>query len=517
MSQDSKAIYRPLVGAIKGQVVTRFPPEPSGYLHLGHAKALLLNHKYARDNNGKLILRFDDTNPTKENENYVNAIKEDIQTLGIDYDKLTYTSDYFDILEQYAEKLIKDGYAYVDSSTQDEMKKQRELKIDSPFRNNTTEQNLTLWAQMKSGQNYVLRAKINMKSTNGCMRDPTLYRIILSPHHRTGDKYKIYPTYDFACPIVDSIEGVTHALRSNEYHDRNEQYNWVLKTTEITPVKVADYSRLNFAYTILSKRKLQWFIDNKIVEDWDNPAFPTIRGSIRRGLTIEALKRFIYAQGSSMRETCQDMGKLWSINKQIIDPIVPRYWAISKKVKLVLINGPETIESKSIPLHKKNAGLGFKTTIYSNNIWIEKDDANLMTEEMEITLMDWGNCIIKKIIKVENTISELVGELHLEGDFKKTKYKLTWLANIPDLVPLKLIEYDFLITKKSLEKGDKMEDYINPNFMIQTDAVGDPNLKLLCKGQKIQLERKGYWICDMFINEPIVLINIPDGRSKPCF
>jgi len=366
----------------------------------------------------------------------------------------------------------------------------------------------------------VLRAKINMESKNGCMRDPSLYRVVMTPpHHRTGTKYKVYPTYDLACPIVDSLEHVTHALRSNEYHDRNEQYEWILKATGVTHVRIADYSRLNFGYTVLSKRKLQWFVDSNIVEGWDSPAFPTVRGMLRRGLTVPALKAYIYAQGSSMRGTNQGMEKLWSINKQLIDRVVPRYWAIpvNARVKLTLTNGPEGMEYRGIPFHKQNLELGNKVTHYSSNLWIEEEDAKVVKLGEEITLMDWGNCYIKEIKKEADKIVELVGELHLAGDYKTTTWKWTWLSadSVLDLVPVELIEYDFLITKSKIEKDDKLSDYVHPKMKVCTEALGDPNLRLLSKGAKIQLERRGYWICDKpyFNSDKLVLINIPDGKK----
>jgi len=530
--QHSKAKYQPLPDAVHGKVVTRFPPEPSGWLHLGHAKAALLNQFYAQEYNGKLIIRFDDTNPAKENDEFVQSIMEDLKTLGItDYDRITYTSSYFDQLEERAEQMIKEGTAYVDKSTKDQIALQRKSLSDSPYRSAKVEESLRLWSEMKKGtaegQKCALRAKINNQSLNGTMRDPAIYRTVISPpHHRTGSKYKVYPTYDFACPIVDSIEGITHALRSNEYRDRNEQYEWFLKHAPgVNWVKIADYSRLNFEYTLLSKRKLQWFVDQKIVSGWDDPSFPTVRGAMRRGLTVPALKEYIYAQGSSQRGTNQGMEKLWSINKQAIDKVVPRYWAIPEDdlVPMRITNGPESVEYRTIPFHKQNASLGNKVTTYYKNLWVERADANAVKEGDEITLMDWGNCYIRQIVKNDDgKVQEVVGELHLAGDFKTTQFKLTWLpregadGDYGDLVGVDLVVYNFLVTKGKLEEDDKLEDYVNKDIRKVKKAVGDLNLRLLKKGDRIQLERRGYWICDQALscpNKRVVLINIPDGKS----
>eukprot|EP01100_Stratorugosa_tubuloviscum_P010266 TRINITY_DN4384_c1_g1_i2.p1 TRINITY_DN4384_c1_g1~~TRINITY_DN4384_c1_g1_i2.p1 ORF type:complete len:539 (+),score=231.52 TRINITY_DN4384_c1_g1_i2:111-1727(+) len=331
----SSANFEKLKGAIEGKVVTRFPPEPSGYLHIGHIKACLLNRHYATLYNGKMIVRFDDTNPSKEKEEFVESILEDLLKLGITNYTISYTSDFFTKLLEIAEQMIKDGFAYIDHTPVEELRKERMDGIESKFRNNTIEENLNLWQEMRKatelGKKCVMRAKIDMKSLNKAMRDPVLYRYNDTPHHRTGKQYSIYPMYDFACPIVDSLEGVTHALRSSEYHDRNPLYAWMFTATKLRPVEIEDFSRLNFKYTLLSKRKLQWFADKGFVSGWDSPAFPTVRGILRRGLTVSALKAFVFSQGASKTLNLQDMNKLWALNKKEIDPIIPRHTALSKK------------------------------------------------------------------------------------------------------------------------------------------------------------------------------------------
>lgn len=286
-----------------GKVVTRFPPEPSGYMHMGHAKAALLNHHYARDYQGKLILRFDDTNPSKEKSEYEDSIKEDLARLGITHDVFSHSSDHFEKIQAFGDQLIASGRAYIDNTPVDVMRDERSKGIDSKCRAHSVAENQRLWEEMKKatpeGLTCCMRALIDMKSPNGCMRDPTMYRCNLTPHHKTGTQYKVYPTYDFTCPIVDSIEGVTHAMRTNEYHDRNEQYMWVLDALGLRKPEILDFSRLNFVYTTLSKRKLNWFVAEGKVDGWTDPRFPTVQGVLRRGLTVEALKEFMLRQGFS--------------------------------------------------------------------------------------------------------------------------------------------------------------------------------------------------------------------------
>lgn len=289
-----------LPNAEMGKVCTRFPPEPSGYLHIGHAKAALLNQYFAQKYQGRLIIRFDDTNPSKEKDEYVESILQDLATLGVNGDIVTYTSDYFPQLMQMCEKVIKEGKAYVDDTEREQMQQERKALIESRCRNQTIEENLKLWKEMiedtPRGRQCCVRGKLDMSNPNASLRDPVYYRCNPTPHHRVGSKYKVYPTYDFACPFVDSIEGVTHALRSSEYHDRNDQYYRILDDMQLRRVYIWDFSRLNFVYTLLSKRKLQWFVDNGRVEGWNDPRFPTVQGICRRGLAIEALKQFILSQ-----------------------------------------------------------------------------------------------------------------------------------------------------------------------------------------------------------------------------
>ncbi|CAO2174032.1 unnamed protein product [Urochloa humidicola] len=513
-----------LPGAKVGEVCVRFAPEPSGYLHIGHAKAGLLNKYFAERYKGRLIVRFDDTNPSKESNEFVENILENIDTMGIKYDTVTYTSDYFPKLMEMAESLIKQGKAYVDNTPKQQMKDERMAGIESKCRNNTVEENLSLWRDMVNGteigmQCYV-RGKLDMQDPNKTLRDPVYYRCNTDHHHRVGSKYKVYPTYDFACPFVDALEGVTHALRSSEYHDRNAQYHRILQDMGLRRVEIYEFSRLNLVYTLLSKRKLLWFVENKKVDDWTDPRFPTIQGILHRGLKIEALVQFILEQGASKNLNLMEWDKLWTINKKIIDPVCARHTAVLKDqlVLLTLTNGPQEQFIRILPRHKKYEGAGNKATTFTSRIWLEYADASIMSTGQEVTLMDWGNTIIKEIKRENGIITQLVGELHLEGSVKLTKLKLTWLPDIEDLVSLSLVEFDYLITKKKLEKQDDFIKYLNPCTRRETSALGDPNMRNVKQGEIIQLERKGYYRCDVPFfrsSKPIVLFAIPDGRQQP--
>ena len=276
-----------LQNVVHGKVVTRFPPEPSGYLHIGHIKAAMLNYHYSKMYEGKMILRFDDTNPSKEKEEYVENIIADLKTLEIYPDQVTHTSDYFDFLQETMETLIKKGKCYCDNTPVDQMRDERKNGVKSKHRDNSVEENLLIWNQMKDPnqideliKEYCVRGKIDYQNNNKCLRDPVFFRFSDEPHHRLGTKYKIYPTYDFACPIVDHIEGVTHMLRTNEYSDRIPMYRWVESVCELGELEIFEFSRLNLIHTVLSKRNLKWFVDTNRVSGWNDPRFPTVQVNI---------------------------------------------------------------------------------------------------------------------------------------------------------------------------------------------------------------------------------------------
>ncbi|XP_009794148.1 glutamate--tRNA ligase, cytoplasmic [Nicotiana tabacum] len=508
-----------------GKVRLRFAPEPSGYLHIGHSKAALLNQYFAERYKGEVIIRFDDTNPDKESNEFVDNLLKDIETLGIKYRTVTYTSDYFPKLMEMAEKLIREGKAYVDDTPREQMQKERMDGIESRCRNNSVEENLKLWKEMIAGSERgtmcCVRGKLDMQDPNKSVRDPVYYRCNQTPHHRIGAKYKVYPTYDFACPFVDAVEGITHALRSSEYHDRNDQYYRIQTDMGFRKVHIYEFSRLNLVYTLLSKRKLLWFVQNGLVEGWDDPRFPTVQGIVRRGLKIEALIQFILEQGASKNLNLMEWDKLWAINKKLIDPVCPRHTAVieERRVLLTLSNGPDDPFVRIVPKHKKYAGAGEKATTYSKRIWIDYDDAVSISVNEEVTLMDWGNAIVKEIQKdQEGNVTHLSGILHLEGSVKTTKLKLTWLPESDELVKLSLVDFDYLITKKKLEEDENFVDVVNPCTRKETSALGDSNMRNLKRGDVLQLERKGYFRCDVPFLRPtksVVLFAIPDGRQQP--
>lgn len=511
-----------LKGAEEGKVRTRFPPEPSGYLHIGHVKAALLNYHYAKMYKGEMILRFDDTNPSKEKHEFVQAIFEDLNTLGVKYSKVTYTSDYFDVIFDYARDLIKRGLAYVDNTDVDTMRKQRQAKEESVCRNFTPEKNLQIFEKMLKGEadDYCLRGKIDYKSDNGALRDPVFGRTNRTPHQRTGKKYTFYPTYDFACPIVDHLEGVTHAMRTNEYADRIPQYFWVLQALNFPKHEIYEYSRLNLEYTCLSKRKLQWFVDTKRVDGWDDPRFPTVRGVLRKGIRVETLTEFMLEQGPSKRSNLMEWQKLWAINKRIIDPICPRYSAVKvdKASRIIIDNAPQEPEAVTVAQNKLNLPLGERPLWKSNNVLVDFIDADTLLKVGEkVTLMNWGNVLIKsKDIQPDGSYLMHGDYLADDKDFKKTA-KITWLADGTNLLVSELVQYDHLIKEKKVEEDINFEDIVNVNSRFSAPYYVDSNIRTLNAGQFLQFQRKGYYKIDKVIKEgddfKYTIIYTPDGKK----
>ncbi|KMZ98387.1 glutamate-tRNA ligase [Plasmodium vivax North Korean] len=462
-----------LENAEKGKVVTRFPPEPSGYLHIGHAKAAFLNSYYANMYEGKMLLRFDDTNPTLEDIKYETSIMDDLENLGLKYEKISYSSDYFATLEEYCIRLIKMEKAYADDTNVEEMRNQRGEGIESVNRQNSVEQNLQLFEEMRKGteigQKNCIRAKIDMQN---------------------------------------SIEGVTHALRTNEYSDRIEQYNWFITTFQLRKVYIYEFSRISFVKTVMSKRKLKWFVENKLVDGWLDPRMPTIK-----------------EQGPSKSGNLMQWDKLWSINKQIIDPIIPRFAAVDKKkgVILKLTDLTEDVVEKTRDLHMKNKSLGTCSMFYTNRFFIELEDAQTLAEQEEITLIKLGNVIITSIVKGDDdgvnppTVKELIGTSNFDGDFKTTKKKIHWLPYIPEkLITCTLYEYDHLITVDKFENDNKDDwtKFINPSSKYETVVYSEPAISSLKVSDKFQFERRGYFIVDKVVSNHLHLIKIPDGKSK---
>ncbi|KAI9744376.1 MAG: hypothetical protein M1818_001905 [Claussenomyces sp. TS43310] len=503
-------------------IVTRFPPEPSGYLHIGHAKAALLNDYFAHElYKGTLLLRFDDTNPSKEKQEYQDAIIEDLALMGITPDKTSYTSDFLQVLYEYCIRMIKEGHAYADDTEQEKMRDERFKGIASERRERSVDENLAIFEEMRLGseigQKNAIRAKISVDNPNKAMRDPVIYRCNLLPHHRTGTAWKMYPTYDFAIPLVDSLEGVTHALRTTEYADRNDQYQWFIDTLKLRQVHIWDFARMNFIRTFLSKRKLTKLVDAGKVWGWDDPRMPTIRGVRRRGMTIAALRDFILKQGPSRNIVTMDWTNFWATNKKIIDPVAPRYTSIDKKdhVTATVVGGPAKPYVEDKPKHAKNPDVGTKKVAYSSRIILDQEDVKLFKEDEEITLMSWGNAFVRKI-QGSNPITSIELELHLEGDVKKTDKKVTWLSvEGQDIISAELVEFDYLITKDKLEEDDNWEDFLTPQTEYRSEGLCDSNVKHLKEGDIIQFERKGYYRVDRSFKDgtPPVLFMIPTGKG----
>ncbi|KAF2368161.1 Proline-tRNA ligase class IIa archaeal-type [Trinorchestia longiramus] len=518
-----------LPDAKEGEVVVRFPPEASGYLHIGHAKAALLNQHYQQLFKGKLIMRFDDTNPAKEDAHFEQMILDDLKLLQVKPDRFTHTSDYFDLMLEMCEKLIKNGDAFVDDTDAETMKAEREERKESRNRNNSVEKNLSMWEEMKKGsalgQQCAVRAKIDMGSNNGCMRDPAIYRCKPETHVRTGNKYKVYPTYDFACPIVDSIEGVTHSLRTTEYHDRDEQFFWFLEKMSLRKLHIYEYSRLNMNNTVLSKRKLTWFVEQGLVDGWDDPRFPTVRGIIRRGMTVEGLKDFIIAQGSSRSVVNMEWDKIWSFNKKVIDASAPRYVALEKDTLVPVNVVGVKLEATTAQKHPKDPSIGTKTVWVGPKVLIEQVDAEELKEGENATFINWGNLKIIKLNRDNGKVVSVDAEPNLSNtDYKKT-LKLTWLVDAASapLTPVVVVYFDHLITKSVLGKDEDFKNFIGRDTRHEVAMVGDDELKTLKVGDIIQLQRKGFFRVDeQYVDSslsgckssPIVLFSVPDGHSK---
>jgi len=353
------------------------------------------------------------------------------------------------------------------------------------------------------------------------MRDPTFFRCVDQPHHRTGTRYKVYPTYDFACPIVDALEGVTHCLRTIEYHDRNAQYEWILNKLGLRKVHIYDYSRLCFNYTTLSKRKLQWFVDQKTVEGWHDPRFPTVQGVLRRGMQLEPLRKFIESQGASKATNLMSWDKIWAMNKQEIEPLAPRYLAVKKensvRVRLTDMTKDEIVDVPTRPQDKTSQAT--RKVARTEYILLEGDDVETLDQNgEEVTLMNWGNAILKTFTKKGNQVTEITGQTNPTGSVKSTK-KLNWIqfSHKEQLCPMILVEFDDLLNVPKLDENMELKDHVNPLTRVEVPAWGEGALKELKKGAVIQLMRRGFWIVDRAYNPDtnadMVLFNIPDGRE----
>ena len=523
--KDSESIFDFLPGAEKGKVITRFAPEPSGYLHIGHVKAAMLCYYAAKHFSGKMILRFDDTNPSKEKGEFLESIKADLKKLEIVPDIVSYSSDHFPKLRELMTELIKKGKAYCDDIEPAKMKEDRMNGIKSAKRDTSIEENLKIWKQM-IGENpsseikkYCIRGKIDYQNANKCLRDPVFYRFTEEKHDRLPDNYHLFPCYDFACPCIDAIEGVTHAMRANEYSDRIPMYEWVQDSLNLRKVNIYEFSRLNLIQTVLSKRYLKWFVETGRVEGWDDPRFPTVQGIIRRGLLPQALKDFCLEQGASKKTNLMEWDKIYAINRNYIDPISKRYFAVSVDgaVNLFIDNMEDKVEEVEVDWHQKNKELGKRIQKRFNKLVIEKEDANLLKEGQKLTLYKWGNSIVQKIEKDGDKITSIHVKLTPEDkDFKKTTI-CHWVPMKESLYTKAVIrEYGHLITVKKFEDNMKIEDVVNNNSKFETLVYVEKIIDEAKKGDKIQLERRGYCVIDSVAKgDKLMQMNfIPDGKTK---
>jgi len=500
---------------------TRFPPEPNGYLHIGHAASICLNFGLARKYQGKCNLRFDDTNPVTEETEYVENIMNDVKWLGFNWDELHYTSDYFDTLYEYAVTLIRKGLAYVDDSTAEEMAAQKgDLNrpgTDSVYRSRSIEENLQLFTEMKEGKYpdgaKVLRAKIDMAHPNLLMRDPIIYRIRHAHHHRTGDKWCIYPMYDFAHGQSDSIENITHSICTLEFIHHRPLYDWFIEKLEIFPSHQYEFARRNLSYTVMSKRKLLQLVNEKHVDGWDDPRMPTISGLRRRGYTPESIRNFADTIGIAKRDNITDVGLLEFCVRDHLNKVADRAMAVLDPVKVVITNYPEgQSEDLVAENNPEDENGGHRTVPFSRELWIERED---FMEEPPKKFFRLGPGLMVRlkyayIIKCENLVKDAAGnitEIHCSyipesrsgNDTSGIKVKGTihWVS-VPHAKTAEIRLYDrlFKVENPSVEEGD-FKDYINPDSLtILPKAYIEPALASAQPLDKFQFLRLGYFTAD---------------------
>ena len=514
-------IHDDLESGKHAEIVTRFPPEPNGYLHIGHVMSICLNFGVTEETDGRTYLRYDDTNPGREDEEYVAAIERDVRWLGFDWeDRLTHASDYFERLYEDAETLIRKGLAYVDSLSADEIRAYRgtltEPGRNSPHRDRSTDENLDLFRRMRAGEfgdgEHVLRAKIDMASPNMNLRDPTLYRIRHIPHQHTGDAWRIYPMYDFAHTLSDAYEAITHSLCTLEFEDHRPLYDWLLD--QLDPPhrpRQIEFSRLNLAYTITSKRKLAALIENHEVSGWDDPRMPTIAGMRRRGYPAAALRDFVKRGGVTKKDKLIEMGVLENSVREILGESAERRMAVLRPLKVVLTNYPEdkteTLEAMN---HPNRPELGVREVPFTRELYIEHDDFMEDAPRKFFRLKPGGEVRLRSayIIRCDEVIKdaqENVVELRCSYDpdtrsgtgtsERKVKGTIHWVSAVHGVhAPVRL--YDRLFT---LPDPNAVEDYraaLNPDSLEVVDAMLEPSLSGLLPGEAVQFERLGYFCPD---------------------
>jgi glutaminyl-tRNA synthetase len=506
-----------------GRVVTRFPPEPNGHLHIGHAKSICLNFGVALENQGVCHLRFDDTNPTKEDVEYVESIKEDVHWLGFDWgDKLFYASDYFERLYQYAVQLIKEGKAYVDSLSADEVRAYRgtltEPGKESPYRQRSVEENLDLFARMRAGEfpegMHTLRAKIDMASPNVNMRDPVMYRILKASHHRTGDRWCIYPMYDFTHCVSDALEGITHSICTLEFEDHRPLYDWFLDElrTPCHPQQI-EFARLNLTYTVMSKRKLLALVEGGHVCGWDDPRMPTIAGFRRRGYTPEAIRSFCERVGVAKRNSTVDMAMLEHEIREDLNKRAQRVMAVLRPLRVVIDNYPEEqVEELEAVNNPEDPAMGTRKVPFSRVVYIEQDDFREDPPKKFFRLAPGREVrlryayIIKCVSIVKDERTGEVVELHCTYDpetrsggpaaNRKVKATLHWVSAAHALAA-EVRLYDSLFTTPNPSEAEDFTTVLNPDSLeILRSGRIEPSLAGATLGNRYQFERQGYFCVD---------------------
>lgn len=502
-------------------IMTRFPPEPNGYLHLGHAKSICLNFGLALKYGGETNLRYDDTNPTKEDTEYVDAIKEDIRWMGFKWAKECYASDYFDQLYAWAEQLIEQGLAYVDDQTQEEISKGRGTVetpgVESPYRNRSVEENLRLFREMKAGKyadgEKVLRAKIDMASPNMMFRDPLLYRIKHASHHRTGDKWCIYPMYDFTHGQCDSIEHITHSICTLEFDVHRPLYDWFIETLGIFPSHQYEFARLNLTYTLMSKRKLLELVQKQYVSGWDDPRMPTLCGVRRRGYTPEALKMFCDKIGVSKRDQMMDIQLLEWCVRQDLNARSNRYMVVQKPLKVTLTNWEKgKIEWFDCPLNPAEREGATRKVPFTGELWIEQEDFMEDAPHKFFRLKPGGEVRLKYtyIIRCDEVVKDAGGnvvELKCTydpftkpgaGEWRSVKGTVHWVS-AAHAREIEIRNYDRLFLKEdmgNIPEDKDYKDYLNPDSLTFGKGLAEPALLEDTSGIAVQFERTGYYFKD---------------------
>jgi glutaminyl-tRNA synthetase len=514
-------------GKNDGRVHTRFPPEPNGYIHIGHAKSICLNYGLAEDYGGKFNLRFDDTNPAKEETEYVDSIIEDIKWLGADWeDRLLHASDYFDQLYEWALKLIEDGKAYVDDLTADEIREYRgtltEPGKESPSRNRTIEENLDLFKRMRAGEfpdgAKVLRAKIDMASGNINLRDPVMYRIKHASHHRTGDKWCIYPSYDWAHGQSDSIEGITHSICTLEFEDHRPLYDWFLENLEVHHPRQIEFARLNLTYTLMSKRKLLRLVQEKHVNGWDDPRMPTVSGLRRRGYTPESIRDFCERIGVAKRESVVDIALLEHTLREDLNKRAMRVMAVLNPLKVVIENYPEgKVEEMEAINNPEDESAGTRMVPFSREIYIEQDDFRedppkkffRLALGAEVRLKHAYYITCTDVIKDSSgNISELRCKYDPESrgggtpDGRRVKGTLHWVS-AEHAIDAEVRIFDRLFLKEDPSEGGDFVTNLNPDSLqILTGCKLEPGLADAKPGMYFQFLRQGYFVADEKDSKP---------------